>query len=447
MPTKIVIALLVIAALLRVGFVVATPSYTPLHDDRDYDRLGCAIATGGSYPRLPTKRPTARSCEIPGQQSSKVPVTYRPPGFPYLLAGSYFVSRPFTNDRVTVARILLAFVGVLLVWLAGLVAAEVWGRRVGLIALGLAAVCPPLIIVGGSLLSEPMFASLALAAVLMMLKHRQTGKSVSWALVATSVFAGLAWLTRSNGMLLIAVLAIAAIGPSPRLRWRALAPALLVAAVSLLVIAPWTIRNAVVTGELIPVDSSSGPTLAGTYNATSLNDRVRPGAWRLINQVPELRKLSETYAGSDYQYDTHMRRSAIEYVIANPTAPFVVGFWGTRRLFFVGGGGPRWQAFSVGVASQSPRLGLLVAISVWIYALLAIVGAFTRRARRASLWFWAVPVMLFLSAALVNSELRFDLPFIPWLVMLGALAIGAATRRLDQGREELPHLQPDGPHQ
>ena len=52
--------------------------------------------------------------------------------------------------------------------------------------------------------------------------------------------------------------------------------------------------------------------------------------------------------------------------------------------------------------------------------------------------------MLFLSAALVNSELRFDLPFIPWLVMLGALAVGEATRRLGREREESPHLQPGG---
>jgi len=38
--------------------VVATPGYTPIHDDHAYDRLAVAVASTGAYP-LDNGRPTA----------------------------------------------------------------------------------------------------------------------------------------------------------------------------------------------------------------------------------------------------------------------------------------------------------------------------------------------------------------------------------------------------
>jgi len=38
------------------------------------------------------------------------------------------------------------------------------------------------------------------------------------------------------------------------------------------VVAPWTIRNAVVMHALIPVSDETGGTLAGTYNPVSARD-------------------------------------------------------------------------------------------------------------------------------------------------------------------------------
>ena len=430
MTRKHLTALILLGAVvLRVGFALSTTDYRPLHDDRDYDRLACGIVDGGGYPRLPSAIPSRHSCNLSGQQSAKIPVSYRPPGLPYLLAGLYVVSDPITSDRWTVARITLALIGTLAVWLAGLIATRVWGERRGLLTMGLVAVCPPMIVVGGSLLSEIPFTTLSLASVLLMLDHRKQERPFTWQLFAAGTIAGLAWLMRSNGAVVIAVVAVAAWWPAPRLRLAALLPPLAVVLMGLLVIAPWTIRNAVVMGHFIPVDSSAGPTLAGTYNRTALNDSMRPGAWRLLSQVQDLRPLIRTYAGSDYAFDSHMRAAALDYIAANPGSPFTVGYWGLQRMFFIGGGGPHWQVFSTSVASQRGSLGLLMAVSMWIYGLLALAGCATKAARRAPLWLWALPAIFIVTGALVNSELRFDVPFLPWLSMLAALAIGALLAR------------------
>ncbi len=69
---RLAAALIAVAVVVRLGYVVATPGYTPIHDDHAYDRLAVAVASTGAYP-LDNGRPTA----------------YRPPGYPYVLGGLY----------------------------------------------------------------------------------------------------------------------------------------------------------------------------------------------------------------------------------------------------------------------------------------------------------------------------------------------------------------------
>lgn len=70
--------------------------------------------------------------------------------------------------------------------------------------------------------------------------------------------------------------------------------------------------------------------------------------------------------------------------------------------------------------------------------MLAIAGAFTRRARTAPLWFWAVPIFLFVSVVwLGTGGARFRSPVDPFLILLAASALEAAwslIRARAQGR-------------
>src|SRR5216684_1850209 len=146
----VAVGLLVLALVCRLGVVAATPHFRlppPGFDPPAYDRFGASIARTGAFPDL-DHRPTA---------------SY-PPGYPYFLGALYAVTGT-GGGRVEAARIAGALLGTLAVGLIGLIAWRVWGRRAALAALGLAAVFPPLLVVGESLLTEALFVPLELAAV------------------------------------------------------------------------------------------------------------------------------------------------------------------------------------------------------------------------------------------------------------------------------------------
>ena len=95
--------ILLLALLLRVGYVAVTPEYTFVHDASDYDRHAMSIARGDGYP---------------GAQSPDRVSAFRPPAYPYLLAGAYKVAgveRASVEDRVVPARILGIVISTLIV--------------------------------------------------------------------------------------------------------------------------------------------------------------------------------------------------------------------------------------------------------------------------------------------------------------------------------------------
>jgi Dolichyl-phosphate-mannose-protein mannosyltransferase len=99
------------------------------------------------------------------------PSAFRPPGYPYFLAGVYKVA----GHRVRAARLAQALLGTAVVALIALLAWRLWDRRVALIAAALAAVYPPLIIVGTALLTESLFIPLVLGALATVVEYARVG--------------------------------------------------------------------------------------------------------------------------------------------------------------------------------------------------------------------------------------------------------------------------------
>jgi len=141
-----------------------------------------------------------------------------------------------------------------IVALIGVLAAQLFDRRVALVAVAVGAVYLPLILVGGSLMSEPLFAALMLGALAAALHHRRSAHRYRCALIA-GVLGGLAILTRANAAIILAPLAVAVGDARPRWSWRALAPPAAVVTIALGTVAPWTIRNAVVLDSFVPVST------------------------------------------------------------------------------------------------------------------------------------------------------------------------------------------------
>jgi 4-amino-4-deoxy-L-arabinose transferase-like glycosyltransferase len=405
--------LLVLALVLRLGYVALTPGYTAVDDAHDYDLHARSIAAGQGFAHL-GPGPAARTA-------------FRPPGYPYFLGGVYAlggVERAPAARRFVVGRVANALVGTVIVALVGLLAAQLFERRVALAATALAAIYLPLILVGGSLMSEPLFAVLLLGALTAALQHRRSGHRHRWAVLA-GVLGGLTILTRANAAILLAPLMVAVWDARPRWSWRALAPPAALIAVALLTIAPWTVRNAVMFGSFVPVTTQLGTALAGTYNDAARTDRRHPGSWRSLRRVPDYRYLVRHWRQiPEPTLEKKLRAAALDYAADHPAYVADVAWWNTARMLDLAG--RSWSRHTASTISVGPGWADAGVISFWLFAVLATAGALTSRGRRTPPHVAAIPVLLYLSVVFLAFETpRYRTGIDPFIVMLTGVALVA----------------------
>jgi 4-amino-4-deoxy-L-arabinose transferase-like glycosyltransferase len=311
--------------------------------------------------------------------------------------------------------------GTVTVALIGLVALEVLGSAVALAALAIATVYPALIELSGIVYAENLLIPLILAALWTALRARRSERPYRW-VAAGGVLTGLATLTHQNGIVVLLSLLPAV--------WSIRRAPLMLVALTALTIAPWTVRNAAVMHSFIPVSDETGLTLAGTYNPTSAHDPQIPYRWRYYKAIPADRSLF-LRAGrfTEPQLDSKLRSLALHYVEHHPVAPLAAAYHNTRRLLDLEGSlAWRVSTYNIGISRGTAHAGVL---GFWLVALLALVGAFTRAARRAPRWFWVTPLLLYLSVVFVNGETpRFRAPIDPFLIMLAGCAVATAATRI-----------------
>jgi 4-amino-4-deoxy-L-arabinose transferase-like glycosyltransferase len=408
--------LLLVALVLRLGYVAVTPDYRLVDDATDYDRHAASIARGDGYADV----------GLPGRKSA-----FRPPGYPYLLGAVYRVTgvqdAPVQN-RIHVARVFNALLGTLVVALIGLVAAQLWDRRTALVAMALGAVYIPLIVVGGSVMSETLFAVFLLASLAAAIQHRRSPHRWRWALL-TGFLGGLTVLTRANALVLLIPLAFAVWDGRPRFTLRALGPPAALLVVALLAVAPWTIRNQIVFHQFVPVSTQLGSALAGTYNDEARADKVNPASWRSLRRVEQYKYLTDQWRViSEAQLEQKLRAASIDYIRAHPGYVAKVVWWDTRRALDLAG--LRWSRHTAGTISVTPGWAVAGVICFWVFGLLALGGAFTRAARRAPWWVWAMPALVYLGVvAMVFETPRYRTGIDPFIVMLAALPLAALAQR------------------
>jgi 4-amino-4-deoxy-L-arabinose transferase-like glycosyltransferase len=408
----VVVALL--AALgLRVGYMDVTPGFAIVHDARDYDIHARSIALGDGFSKRLTGKPTA----------------FRPPGYPYLLGGAYRlfgVERGTDADRIRVARGLGALLGVLGVALTGILGVQLLGRTAGLVAMGLAAVYVPSILVSEAIMSEQLFVVLMLGALVTAIHQRRSGHPYAVAALA-GLLAGLAVLTRANGLILLVPL-VFAVWAAPRRAWHSAGPPALLVAVALATVAPWTIRNAVVLHHFVPVSTQLGSALAGTYNSDAMHDRRDPASWRSLKRVrdyqPIFRKIRTT---NEAVLEKELRTASEHFIREHPAYVLTVAYWATRRMLDLAG--IHWSVHTASTISVGRPWAIAGVVCFWVFAALAILGAFTQRARAAPPWFWAVPLLMYLGVVfLVVETPRYRTAIDPFIVLLAALALTRSRR-------------------
>jgi len=199
------------------------------------------------------------------------------------------------------------------------------------------------------------------------------------------------------------------------------------------VLTPWMVRNAFAfDGKLIPVSTSGGYALEGTYN-----DRARRGLgpgekwqWRPPHRDPANRAVYYRHGVDEADINAELGRKGRDYIVDHPAYAFEATALNTYRLM-----NPKalpdltdlsYDAYSVPGYLRGPlTYGYML---VALLALVGLVSAVSRR-RLGPLWLWAIPVLLALSYAVLNGEPRYRTTLDPFIILLAGIALSDLRRR------------------
>ena len=394
---RALVALTLVALVVRAAYLLLEPHCALTGDEPSWIELGRQLA-----------RPAVAFSPL------RSDLVFYPPVYPYFIGVLY---RLFgTMQAALWAQVAL---GALLVPVVGRAAVFAFGPRAAVLAAAATTVYPELVWYSAHYWSETVFLLLLWAAIERTLAADAAGS------MRTAVVAGLLWglttLTRELGLYLVPVVVLWLLRPrsagrrlaswlAPSRAAAALAGALVLA--TLITVAPWTVRNAVVFRAFIPVSTMGGLNLwQGNTTFTHLQ------IYEVLAQIP-----------GPVAQDRYCRRLAWETIAARQPgwafeklAEQMPEFWkaGSEVLdHLVGrdacGPLPAARLVPIEVLLVVPYLTLLV---------LLLVGL-------ARLRFSAPAGLLLLLAAAYNAAhvvayatTRFRLPVMPVLFMVGAAVI------------------------
>jgi 4-amino-4-deoxy-L-arabinose transferase-like glycosyltransferase len=410
---RMLLAIGAVALIVRIAVVLATPSFVPQTDAVDFDRNAVSLAGDGNFA---TSALTAHGG----------PTATRPPLFPATLAAVYkVVGVTPAKTRWRAGRLLEALLGAAAVLLIGLIAIRLFGPLPGLVAAAIAAVYPPLVLVGTSLLSESLFIPLELGAVWAALVHRDSVHRLRWAVLG-GVLLGLAALTRGNGLALVIPLALLVWDARPWRSWRSWRAPLALIAATVLVLVPWTVRNYDQFGRLVPVTTEPGYAVAGTYNRLAQGRHDYPALWipPLVDMVPYFRQRP---GANEAQVSGKMLSDGVGYISDHPGSLLRTAYWTFLRLFNLQG--PGFERYAAPFEAYPPALAEISVFAFWVVLALALAGAFTQAVRAVPKAVWGCPAVILLSCLLLEGSTRYRSPADPFFLLAAAPALVAGWRR------------------
>jgi 4-amino-4-deoxy-L-arabinose transferase-like glycosyltransferase len=201
----------------------------------------------------------------------------RAPLWPFLIAGlSLIVGRANIFDRLFLC---CADAGTCV--LIYLFARDLFNKRIGLVAGLIACIYPALYIYTGWMYTETLFTFLQIAICYCIFRIQRNEGTSRRLWILCGVLLGLLSLTRPNGILVIelVILWAAFLIWRKRLPKRVLINVALTTLIACALIAPWTIRNYLVSHSFVPVAIGDGQVLIGAYNDQILTTKGFKGGW------------------------------------------------------------------------------------------------------------------------------------------------------------------------
>jgi hypothetical protein len=442
--TLAILAVLVLAGLgLRVGYAVEQPADPP-PDAEAYARIAENLHRDGSFDARPE-----------GVARKVQPSSAYSPGLPLLVAGVYWVSG---GVHLTLALFLLAIAGAGAIPMAFLLGRRFAGPVAGLIGAGVLAFYPALLEYQGLLLTEPLAATLLSSGLVLFFAAADQAPrpGVPWLWCGSGGVFGLLALVRPEYLLLALGLPlvwlahealVSADGPKSGLRLdlsaHRLKEAVAATAVSLLatalVLAPWTIHNAVELDRFVPISTGGGKALfIGTYlDADGDSVKLRE---ELLAERPGLRARFEA-AGPIDEPDRMVLERVLERVAAESYPDLetdaALGRLGRQNLEdglteeplrFAGMMATKsyetWTDAARGVMLDQPWRALQLAIVVLALAGVAILAV--RRRFEGLVVGLSLLYMTAIAALLISSPRR-ELVVLPLLTALAGASIVEAV--------------------
>jgi 4-amino-4-deoxy-L-arabinose transferase-like glycosyltransferase len=327
----------------------------------------------------------------------------------------------FTESDIAL-RLPVALAGATVVALIGIVAAQLAGRRAGLVCAVLAAIYPNLWVHDGLLMAET-FSALA-TVIVIYVAYRVIRRPTSGNAAALGVACTLAAYARAELLLLLPLLVVPAASFHFRkgCRLRLVGIAVLAAALAL---APWTLYNMSRFQEFVPISHGDGGVIAGA-NCDRVYSGEGIGYWDGTCSFI-------VHPGDPSADAAKLRSQGIEYMRAHlGRLPLVVAarvtrVWGVfeplkmLRAWQLEGK-PLWASY-VGYAMYLPL------------AALAVYGAILLRRRRQPLTPLVMPIVLVtIVAGAFYGLLRNRVPAEVSIVLLAGIAIDALAERAQAAR-------------
>jgi len=363
-----------------------------------------------------------------GYTYAGLPTAYRPPAYPFLLAGAMEV---FGAHAIAAVRWLQLLAGLLTVYLCSVVASMIFGKIAGRAALVVALFFPTLILMNGEILTESL-ATMTCAIFLYLLVRFFI--EPSWAILSgLAAMVGLATLVRANMALFGFVVLWAVIfWKIPMPKWKAVALTVFLPG---LVISPWLIRNYVAFHGAFVLSTASGPTAA--MGVLAPQGRAQPGdSERLIAALAwlppmQLETNDASRLGLADEETLNQRAWHVTFHLWRQEGWRLVPLNIEKLGYF-------WLSTDQLLSTDSFRAIVRVARSVgvvcyWALLALGIAGWFKLRDAKPALayisLYYAVVVTILHLPFNMNTRLR--MPFIdPWLAVLAGAGLLFAAERM-----------------
>jgi 4-amino-4-deoxy-L-arabinose transferase-like glycosyltransferase len=393
---------IVLGLAVRLLYVLLTQHLTLAGDEPEYNAEGQLIAAGHwFYTRLPYGILHAGAFKAPGYPAWV--------GLWYALLGHHPVA----------VRLVQVPLGGLTIGLTWLLARRLFSSKTAALAAYGVALYPLAWQYEQLLYPESLATPLTLVALILIF----TGSPSLRRALALGVVIGLSLFVRPSGEFLILGALVAWIVAVGWRRGLGLTAIAVVAAV--LVVAPWTVRNAVVMHGFVPI-SMQDAAFYGTFNSQAAHDPIWPYAWR--DDPPSVADLFDPrHPMSDVELRSKLIHRGLSYISAHPASVPAAFFWnGLSRLWDI-----RRRSRSLAEVSFEGRSRLVTNLGLDAYAVLlplALLGLWRLR-RNRMLVLGVLAIALGASVVFTaDAGTRYRATLEPLIVVLACAAVVGTVR-------------------